>query len=219
MKRTLLTLCALSVATAPAFAYFNDFEGAVGSEWSDTTTDVTPVGARRFLGQFGSGTVTLTLNTTIGQNYTLCFDLFIINSWDGNVGGVGPDYFDLDVDGNLLMSTTFSNTEEVGYNQSYSATNLIGAGNFVGGTDADEKDTLGYNYYGNTVYKFGGATNPAFNFIATNAVTTINWTGSNLQGIGDESWGLDNVKVVPEPATLTLLGLGLAAIARKKRKA
>jgi hypothetical protein len=34
--------------------YFNDFESGAGPEWSNTTTDITPVGARRFLGQFGN---------------------------------------------------------------------------------------------------------------------------------------------------------------------
>src|SRR6266404_5160436 len=41
--------------------YTNKFENPVGLEWSRTNRDVTPIGARTFLGQFGNGTVTLAL--------------------------------------------------------------------------------------------------------------------------------------------------------------
>jgi hypothetical protein len=37
--------------------YSNDFEGVVGPEWSNTSTDVTPKGARRFLGRFGNDAI------------------------------------------------------------------------------------------------------------------------------------------------------------------
>jgi hypothetical protein len=41
--------------------YSNGFEGSVGTEWSQTTTSVTPVGARAFLGEFGLGNQTVSL--------------------------------------------------------------------------------------------------------------------------------------------------------------
>jgi predicted phage terminase large subunit-like protein len=64
--------------------YFNDFETAVGTAWSSTNTDITPVGNRKFLGQFGNGTVSLTLTDPrfVNNNITIEFDLFIIQSWD-----------------------------------------------------------------------------------------------------------------------------------------
>ena len=65
--------------------YENDFEGAVGPEWSSSITDVTPAGARRFLGTFVTETVMLTLNSVPNnQDISLSFDLFIINTWDGS---------------------------------------------------------------------------------------------------------------------------------------
>ena len=81
--------------------YVSDFEGEVGGEWSDQKTDVTPVGARRFLGQFGNKTVTLTLSNLPSHGEVhLSFDLFIIRSWDGDAvpvpegvrQGVGPGH-------------------------------------------------------------------------------------------------------------------------------
>jgi hypothetical protein len=52
----------------------------------------------------------------------------------------------------------------------------------------------------------------------------LNFGASGLQGIGDESWGLDNVQVqvsaVPVPAAVWLFGsglIGLAAVARRKK--
>jgi hypothetical protein len=51
------------MARAQQEGYFNDFENPADplSEWSNPATDITPEGGRRFLGQFGSETVELTL--------------------------------------------------------------------------------------------------------------------------------------------------------------
>ena len=219
MKRNLITLLVAASCAASSFAYFEDFEGPVGSEWSHTTTSTTPLLGRNFLGEFDNQTVTLTLSTIAGNSYKLCFDLYIIESWDGNNTSVGPDNWKLDIDGsNVLLDTTFSNLDEVSgtaYNQAYSAANPNGS--FAPYTDADEVDNLGYTFYGSSVYKFGGPTNSSFSFVATGSTTLINFTAYGLQGIGDESWGLDNVKVVPEPATMSILGLGIAALLRKKK--
>lgn len=50
----------------------------------------------------------------------------------------------------------------------------------------------------------------------------FNFSASNLQGIEDESWGLDNVRVevntIPLPGGLLLLGTGLPGLAVLRRK-
>lgn len=98
--------------------YAEDFEGPVGVEWSSTATDLTPVGVRRFLGQFHNSEVTLTLAALpTHQKLRLEFELFVIRSWDGNtvlsVGALqGPDVWTLNVDGVQAISSTFSNIED-----------------------------------------------------------------------------------------------------------
>ena len=86
--------------------YANDFVNPVGSEWSNTHTETTPGTASHpptpFLGRFSVGTVSLNLGKLAAHtSATIEFDLFIIGSWDGNVTipGVGPDVWDLGVDG------------------------------------------------------------------------------------------------------------------------
>ena len=100
----------LSASSALPQAYFEDFEGVVGTEWSNTSTDTAPSGPREFLGQFGNETVSLTLADYPACTVTVSFELFIIHSWDGHAdGSVGPDVWDLSVDGGpTLVHTTFA---------------------------------------------------------------------------------------------------------------
>ena len=123
-------LCSLSLtllSTQPAAAvtiYFDDFEGgAPGSEWSYTSTDITPQGQDTFLGLFGTEenwtSVSLTLaDLPTHTTLTLSFDLYLAGSWDGNrTDNGGEDQWILSVDGVSLLGTTFSNRER--YLQSY----------------------------------------------------------------------------------------------------
>jgi hypothetical protein len=89
------TLITARPAAAQVVVYENDFEDPddLLNEWSNPATDITPVGARRFLGQLGNEALSLTLaDLPPHTSVTVSFDLFIINSWDGNGDCcAGPD--------------------------------------------------------------------------------------------------------------------------------
>lgn len=197
-----------------ASVYTQDFQGAVGSEWSSSSVTSAPSNSnRKFLGEFGAETVTLSLSgLTAGSTYSLAFDFLALKSWDGSNGFYGPDYFTVAADSTTLLNETFSNA---GWNQSYSA---AGSGDFAFQTNADEVNTLGYSFFGDSVYKFGGAINSGFTFVAGGSTASITFTGGANQGLGDESWGIDNVNVeaVPEPMTMAVLALGALALRRRK---
>jgi hypothetical protein len=203
--------------SGPVVIYSNDFEGTVGPEWSNISTDVTPIGARHFLGQFGSVSVdqavTLTLsNIPPHTGITVSFDLFIIASWDGHGIDVGPDIWDLTAVGvTNLLHTTFSNVQDCfpgDRHQDYPGT--YPGSDFPERTGASETNSLGYHFAygspctttamdaGDTVYHL------TFSFPHTDSALALKFSDS-LTGLvlaPDESWGLDNVVVsYAAPAT------------------
>jgi len=168
--------------------YSNDFEAAVGTEWSNTSTGITPVDARRFLGRFGNQTVSLTLTDFPAHtNVTVFFDLFIMVTWDGNSTGWGPDEWDLSVaGGSTLLHTTFSNFTNQAYPDTYPG------GNFPARTGATENNTLGYIGFGRTmdsVYRL------SFTFSHSASSLGLNFSASGLQHLADENWGIDNIVI------------------------
>lgn len=190
--------------------YSNDFESEAGSEWSSTNIDTTPVGERSFLGQFGYETVTLTLNDLPSHpGITVSFDVFVINSWDGNNTTWGPDVWDLSViDGPTLLHTTFSNIKENPSNFPQSYPDDYPGGNYLPCFGATEVDTLGYEFYGllkDSVYHLG------YTFSHSESSLQLSFSAFGLEELSDESWGLDNVEVhaVPVPATIFLFGSGI----------
>jgi filamentous hemagglutinin family protein len=195
--------------------YSNDFEGEVLSELSNTSTDTTPVGNRRFLGRFsGSDSVSLTLdNLPPHEQATVSFDLFIIQSWDGNeiycCNGlvIGPDIWKLSiVDGSTLLHTTFGNAEANSpREQAYP--DAFPGGQNPPGTGAAENNTLGYKFGdppkdNDSVYQL------SFTFDHSDSSLQLNFSSAlpGYTGIQDESWGLDNVRVSVEP-TFTSSGV------------
>jgi len=179
--------------------YSDDFEGEKSGQWSDSRYATTPSG-RNFLGEFAKfdGTSLTVDNLPSHTSATVSFDLFIIRSWDGNNTRDGPDIWELSVaGGSTLLRTTFSNAEpNFAHAQAFPST-FPGGDNYAG-TGA-ERNTLGYYFRSNpldSVYHL------EFPFPHSASSLTLNFSasGSGAEfGIGDESWGLDNVKVSVEP--------------------
>lgn len=162
------------VISGAAVPYLTDFENGAGAEWTLSTTDNSEsITFTRLSGQFDNNIQLLTLTNLVpGQSYTVGFDLYVIDSWDGGTS----DYFNLNVNGNQLFHYAFSN---------YSA-----AQSFPGSPD-EGRANFGFNQsYIDAIYR-----NIEVTFVASNAISQIAFSGQNLEAIGNESWGLDNVSV------------------------
>jgi len=226
----LMVIVGLFLVVMPANAgviYSNDFENLSDllTEWSYSSTNTTPGTAEhpsdRFLGEFGSSgqisdNVMLTLSgLPVHTMLTITFDLYCLKSWDGNGNtiGTGPDEWDLRVfDGPILLHSTFSNEDS--YNHQ-AFPDAFPGGVYTAGTGALEVDTLGYSFQllGDSVYRL--------NFIFPHSLSSVIFEFSSdltvSNSTNDETWGIDNVVVTPEPATVLLLGLGGLVLRRKHR--
>ncbi|MFN6540604.1 MAG: filamentous hemagglutinin N-terminal domain-containing protein [Nostoc sp. EkiNYC01] len=188
--------------------YSNDFQGNVGEEWSNKSTDITPIGQPQFLGQFSANSlVDLNINNLPEhQLATVAFDLFILKTWDGNED---PDIWGLSLDGGIpLLVTTFMNLDPP-YNshdqyQSYPDNYNPSSANNVNNlprTGAIENNSLGYRAYGerpiqDSVYKL------SFTFPHSDSSLGLHFLSllGGYTGIEDESWGLDNIAVTVQKA-------------------
>lgn len=208
-----------------ALIYSNDFSVGAGSEWSNPTTAV--ANGEHFLGAsasgFGNGSNILTLSGLPAHtDVTVNFDLYIIQTWDGNgPQGGGPDNWQLTANGVNLLFTNFANYTQ-GNTQTYpnQLTPFGSGGAFAPRTDAFDNGHLGFGT--------GDGGDATYRFTITYADTSPNiafaFTSFQNQAPGDEGWGLDNVRVsvtstttVPEPASVTLLAVGLAGLGCVRR--
>ena len=180
-----------------------------GSGPQAAATVVSPNRTERFLGEFGGPrivaappydpahfvrvdeTVTLTLRRLRPHaRATVAFDLYILKSWDGNNPNYGPDRWSLRVErGPTLLDTTFSNNLKTRpYDLSLQD---YPAANSAPHAGADGINTLGYTFFGDSVYHL------TFTFAHAGDTLILHFSSSLFEGkgIADESWGLDNVRV------------------------
>lgn len=223
-------LAALAANADPIGIYAEDFEsGPVGPEWSaNAVIDQAPPFSR-FNGRYSGSAITLTLpaiqlrdtggndnnddDSGNGGNggggggdsilYTLAFDFYAIDSWDGYGYPYGPDQFAVEANSTEIFHEVFSNHA---FGQDFRAPDvgpaLLG---FMPGWE-------------DSIYR-----NITLDFTIPEAaqLLTISFHDLGLQGLNDESWGIDNVEVsysvIPSPGSLALLGLGSLTLIRRKR--
>lgn len=135
--------------------------------------------------------------------YTLRFDFFCLDSWDGSNTVYGRDWFHVLTNNTVGFRETFAN--QTGAIQTFREPNV-------------GRSQLGYHdVFLDSIYR-----NVGFNFtVPLNQPLVITWADEGLQGLNDESWGIDNVRVeyrvVPAPGALALFG-GAASLALRRRR-
>ena len=159
--------------------YGTDFENGVDPVWN--TTSLSDFGiTTSFLGQFDNQTASLVLDQlSIHTSVTVVWDLLIMDSWDGDTSP-GPDFWGFNVvgdEGNPVFEHTFSNFSD--RPQSFPGTPDVQA--HFPGTNAAWQDSI-YQSLSQTFNHSGNE-------------LQIDFFGRNLQGVGDEGWGIDNVRV------------------------
>jgi hypothetical protein len=185
-----------------------DFDGAIPASvnMGDATVEAVqgfaglgPAGGSAFAGNMlrsrVGNTVTITLNNLPSHRWlSLDFLFAAIDSLDGT--GVFPagDFFRVTVDGVEVFRESFANAT-TGQIQSYVPPS---------GVLLARQVDLGFSgpggFFTDSAYWMGG--DPAFSRIAhTASSVTITFVieGVGAQDIADESWGIDNLRVVVEP--------------------
>jgi len=218
-------MLALAGAVHAYVLYSNTFENAApGPEWANGHYSAAPAFSQ-FMGRYGgidSTTLSLTplqppsVPTGDGGGgggggggpsyylYTVVFDFYPIDSWDGTTTANAPDLFEVKINGNILFNEPFSN-HSISTLQNFRGPD-VGPAQLGFGPDAD------------SIYR-----NIAVNFTVDPAATLIQikFRGSLNSPITDESWGIDNVRVnytlVPSPGSSALLLLGGLIAARRRR--
>ncbi len=161
--------------------YTCDFSTVPGPEWSrqDSINDTNFgfMGGRFGMPNYGGSqdNTQLTLNVSSGTTYYVAFDLYLIDSWDGNDTTWGPDYLRVYVNGTQVLSETFAcwDYQSYPFNPEYAYADL--------GYSSSYNDTLYRRVW--------------FSFTAGSSVARIRWTTQLDGDLTDESYALDNVVV------------------------
>ena len=177
--------------------HHESFDTVPGPEWN--TTEVLSYADNSILGKFGENAEVLGTYSGLPEHTQakVEFDLYIIDSWDGNFGGVdGPDQWFFDIDQQEHINTTFANnpnanTNNIGQSYPGSGTSTFnpvqtGAAMLLAATEGPACCDCGYT---TALYHISQTINHNLDSI------TLLFADSLSQSLCDESWALDNVRV------------------------
>lgn len=201
----LISLCLASCAKGPqeeSVYYFNDLENMDLNDISNGV--ISGFNHSRVLGRYNNDGFKLVLDELPKHDMLeISFDLYLHDSWDGvlnsdNLGG--PDIWQMYIDGNIFINTTFSNQDcpvQSCVSQSYPA-------NYPNSNNAPKSGAYRRDLPG--VCHFAGQIGGSSQY---KIVKTIRHSGSVFtleckdklkqlnakSDICDESWSVDNIKV------------------------
>ena len=164
----------VSVAQGATTVFTDNFEsGTANAAWVQSVVDASTPGVfTNFLGRFSNGGDTLNLaGLTAGQVYTLHFDLYALDSLDGQLTTYGPDEMNVTVDGVRKLNLLISNETVTVQNFNGSATLPLQIVPTLTGMDGSPSDDGTFNLFGSgfqagaTAITVGGVTLPDSQFV------------------------------------------------------
>ncbi len=246
-----------SDSSASAVASWTSSTGAPSFSTAPSGT----AGIGQFLGDYGgaeSVSFSLTDERLRNATVTLTLDFLALRSWDGNdATWGGPDRFAITANLATLLDASFSNGAGM---QTYTVDGIrpdpAGSGLFLPMAGSRAQYAMGYSFYdGINAAKYNpqdAVYGMIFSFsVGEDGILDLTFSGHGLQdtwiendrscgedgsslcsAYRDESWGLDNVRLmltdligtsspgteVPAPSTLAALCLGLAALSLGRRR-
>ena len=178
--------------------YQNDFETPAGAEWCNPTRTTAPNG-QTFLGEFGNQTACLDISGLPTHDWVRAtFDIYILRSWEGSEPKPGhpelaPDIWNFVADGLARFTTTFAN--QTGFGQQFPGS-LPGPTQYPLQTGASAVNSLGYTFAGSPM---DATYHIELLFSHSAGALHLDFLASGLQGLEDESWGLDNLSLTIYP--------------------
>lgn len=213
MNKTLIVLAGLAVANvASATLFFNAATTANNAAVRADFLAAAGVAQGQYLQDFESYAINADL-----QNAVVDGGLMFTNTGSGVLQARGAGAFG---GSSPYGERGMWHNESAWLVLDFSANNAL----YVGGFDIDQGGaTVRVTYSDASTQNFslettgsGGQSGEFWGLVAENG---LNIAKVEFDASGDGGWGLDNIEygVVPEPMTMTLLGLGAAALLRRKK--
>ena len=209
-----LVVAASAAVAAPTQIYSNNFEGATPNlaGFNGTLRTSYHSNFSQFLGRYSqleqaSLTILPPADVIIPppgsqMQYTVTWDLYVIDSWDAGTSIYGDDHWIMTANGRQVYNESFDN---------WGNPHTSGAPT-IGPVHLGYGNTMFDSIYRDLSVTFNGT--PGQNL-------TLNFSSTLLQGVWDESWGIDNIRIsydfVPTPGVASLGALASLAALRRRR--